>query len=130
MNTTRRVCPPEANGHAARALQLIHRDFAERSLSLATLSHALHVSERHLARSVRSCTGQTFRQYLRAARIRHAAKLLAETDHSVKAVASIVGYPDLSHFSRYFKEATGMTPVEYRRDFARLASLAEAAAVN
>ena len=35
---------------------------------------------------------------------------------STEAVADIVGYQSLSAFKKFFKQRTGMTPAEWRRE--------------
>jgi hypothetical protein len=47
-------------------------------------------------------------------RLNHAAGLLAETDHSVLAVAFESGFDDLSNFNHGFKAAYGCSPLTYR----------------
>jgi two-component system response regulator YesN len=101
--------------YAVRAVELIQKQYTDSVLSVVTVSDSLHVSERHFARLFRAHTGQTFRQYLRDLRMAHAAKLLADPRISVKAIAWTVGYSDASHFSRYFREATGVSPAKYSR---------------
>jgi AraC-like DNA-binding protein len=39
---------------------------------------------------------------------------LERTTQPVKVVAWSVGYTDVSHFSRVFKQVTGMTPAAFR----------------
>ena len=36
----------------------------------------------------------------------------------IHEIATVVGYEDDRHFSRYFKRATGLTPQAYRRKHA------------
>ena len=52
--------------------------------------------------------------FLRDVRLRRAARLLAETDLPVKAVAGRVGFASRSHFSRAFKASFGADPAAYR----------------
>lgn len=50
---------------------------------------------------------------LNRARIEKAKILLTNHDRSVTDVASLVGYASIHHFSRTFKEHTGMSPLQY-----------------
>jgi transcriptional regulator GlxA family with amidase domain len=59
--------------------------------------------------------GASAGHYSRTARLKDAARLLAQTSHSVKEVAFHIGYLDPSHFSRSFKKLFGVPPVEFRR---------------
>jgi len=47
-------------------------------------------------------------------RIERARRLLAETDLPITDVGAQVGYNSQSHFTKIFREATGMTPKAFR----------------
>jgi transcriptional regulator GlxA family with amidase domain len=98
----------------ADILQLINRDCAQHDLSLNLLSRKTNLSTRHLGRLFQKHTGQSFRHYLRDARMQRAAELLAQT-HDVKAVAALVGYSSRTHFDQDFHARFGCTPAQFRR---------------
>lgn len=41
-------------------------------------------------------------------------RLLTRTDYDISEIAYILGFNELSYFSRFFKRLTGMTPIEFR----------------
>ena len=49
------------------------------------------------------------------ARIDTAKNRLCNSDETVACLASSLGYRNVTHFCRQFKQITGMTPMEYRR---------------
>jgi AraC-like DNA-binding protein len=49
------------------------------------------------------------------ARLRHAARLLAEDARSITDVAYDVGFGDLSNFVRTFHRAAGASPLRFRQ---------------
>lgn len=55
-------------------------------------------------------TGRTFLDFLTELRLGHAAKLLAQGNHSIVGAALAAGCRDLSHFHRLFRRRYGMTP--------------------
>lgn len=59
-------------------------------------------------------TGKSLYKYLQDFRILKAVDLLQETDLPVSEVAILVGFKDLPHFSRYFKQKTGYNPTDFR----------------
>lgn len=59
-------------------------------------------------------TGKSLYKYLQDFRILKAVDLLQETDLPVSEVAISVGFKDLPHFSRYFKQKTGYNPTDFR----------------
>ena len=60
-------------------------------------------------------TGKTVFAYLRWARIQLAKEMLATTENSLAAIASLLGFSSQSHFQRAFREVEGCTPFLYRR---------------
>ena len=54
-------------------------------------------------------------QYLVRARLRRAARLLAEDERSITDVALAVGFADLSNFVRTFRRAAGVSPGRFAK---------------
>jgi transcriptional regulator GlxA family with amidase domain len=104
----------------AEILQLIRKNCAQHDLSLNLLSRKANLSTRHLGRLFQKHTGQSFRDYLRRARMQRAAELLAQR-HDVKTVAALVGYSSRTHFDQDFRVRFGCTPAQFKRT-ARAAS--------
>ena len=110
----RGVVPKENEGRMKQVLQIIREEYAQPALSLYGLGEKLGVSERHLGRLFKKCTGQSFRQYLREFRIDKAITLLSRSAHDMKSIAAMLGYGNPSYFSRDFRDRMGCTPVEFR----------------
>src|SRR3981081_3634167 len=72
------------------------------------------ISPFHFLRLFSGVLGVTPHQYLVRARLRHAARLLADDDRPVTAVAYDVGFGDLSNFVRTFHRAAGVSPRRFR----------------
>jgi len=60
---------------------------------------------------------KTFVRFLTELRIGHACKLLISSDKNIASVCYESGYQNLSNFNRQFKEFTGKTPNEYKKEF-------------
>lgn len=70
----------------------------------------------HFLRLFSQVLGVTPHQYLLRARLRHAARLLAEDEaRPVTEVALDAGFADLSNFVRTFRRAAGVSPGGFRR---------------
>ncbi|MBT8037246.1 MAG: helix-turn-helix domain-containing protein [Verrucomicrobiae bacterium] len=76
---------------------------------LATL---LQLSQNHLIRLFRRDLQTTPVQYWNRLRVEHARRRLLQPDAGVKQVALELGFTYLSHFSKWFKRHTGITPRE------------------
>lgn len=58
-------------------------------------------------------------KYVVRLRIEAAQQRLLQTDRDITDIGMEVGFFDQSHFTRRFREITGMTPLGYRRRFGR-----------
>ena len=61
----------------------------------------------------KSVTGMGVMEYYRSLKIDAAKTLLREGGCNITQIADKLGYTSVNYFSRYFKQATGMTPSEY-----------------
>lgn len=82
-------------------------------ISFAELARELDVTRNYLSYLFKRDTGTSFINYLTGYRIERAKELLVSGRMMVYEVAEMVGYPEPAYFSRVFKNATGISPVEY-----------------
>jgi AraC-like DNA-binding protein len=111
--------PVEMQAHFGRlgpAIREIDSRFSE-ELSIVGLAKACGLSSTHFRRLFRDLLRMAPTDYVLALRIQRARQLLAVTGKSVAEVASETGFYDQSHFTKRFRDATGMTPIQYRRSF-------------
>lgn len=73
------------------------------------------VSAFHFLRMFRDALGVTPHQYLVRSRLRHAARLLAESEAAITDIAFDVGFGDLSNFVRSFHRAACVSPRAFRQ---------------
>jgi transcriptional regulator GlxA family with amidase domain len=86
-------------------------------LSVAALAARAHLSDRHLARVFVRQTGRTPGEYVDAARVEAARRLLEETAISLESVAQRSGFGSTETLYRSFRRRVGSTPAQYRRRF-------------
>jgi AraC-like DNA-binding protein len=96
------------------ALTLLHQDPA-RNWSLDELARAAAMSRSTFATRFRATAGQPPLAYLARWRIRLAERALRDTDTTIAALATGLGYGSESSFSHAFARITGTTPGRYRR---------------
>jgi AraC family transcriptional regulator len=94
---------------------VLHDRFKEQ-LSVAELSDFAQVHPVYLARVFRAYYRCTPGAYLRRLRIEWAAHQLTNAELSLSDIAQDAGFYDQSHFTRAFKQATGLTPAQFRRE--------------
>ncbi len=91
-------------------------DHYSQELELNECSNRFHISTNHITRLFQKHTGMGFTQYKNSIRIHHAKLQLQDTDIPIREICESVGFSNLNYFYRQFKEATGMTPKEYREN--------------
>jgi len=99
-----------------RARALVEQEHAQ-PLLLTIVAARVGVHPVHLARTFRRCYQTTFGAYVRQVRIEFARRELAASASPLSEIAAAAGFCDQSHFSRLFKQYTGLTPAEYRLAF-------------
>jgi AraC family transcriptional regulator len=92
---------------------LLHDKFAE-TLTHDELGRSVGVHPVHLATVFRKHFDCTIGEYVRRLRIDFASRQLARSEDSLCEIALAAGFSDQSHFSKVFKNQTGMTPGHFR----------------
>ena len=91
---------------------------ASDKLTVQEVSAACALSERSFIRRFKAATGRTPSEYIQLVKVEQAKLMLEEGGQSVKEISFGIGYDDLTYFRSLFKRHTGLTPVDYRRQFA------------
>ena len=110
--------PPAGAGRGQYLNHLIERlleEHPERCFSLDELARHCGISKRHLNRIYNAANNAGLGQRLRERRIAAAKRLLLDPGTQVKAVAAALDFGSASYFCRQFRQATGMSPEEYRQ---------------
>ena len=112
------------NTRGGAALLYIHlcdlmreqQSYTDSDLNRDTLAQMLGTNRSYLSDAVREHTdGMTISDFLDDWRVRHAARLLANTDDPIGLVTEMSGFASRSHFNTLFREHFKMTPSEYRK---------------
>ncbi len=102
-------------GHAivSRFLRLVAKHYLAKR-QVAEYAELLSVSPNHLNKVVKEATGRTASDAIRAMLVQEARSLLRYTDNSVSEIGYRLDFSDPASFNRFFKGATGETPLYYR----------------
>ncbi|NIK67037.1 response regulator [Paenibacillus sp. BK720] len=84
-------------------------------VTLKEVAAQFHFTPNYLGFLFKEETGVAFSDYLNDIRIRKASVMLDDPRLKVYEIAERVGYKNVIYFNRMFKQATGMTPGEYRK---------------
>lgn len=94
------------------AIRLIETSYGA-DWTIARLAREVGLNEKRLKEGFRRSFGRSVHEHLRHVRLDAAASLLSER-MSVTETALSVGFNNLSHFSKVFREHTGVSPNRYR----------------
>lgn len=89
----------------------------DKPLTNETLSSMSGYHEYHLNRLFMKHAGTSVHKYILSIRINEAKKLLLTTEHSLTSIAEKVGFNSNTHFSSYFKQVMGISPLKFRKQF-------------
>lgn len=92
----------------------------DREFSLDDIAAEFHISTYYLSHIFKDITGYSVKNYRLLCRLAGARELLVSSDHTIKEICEITGFPDMSNFARRFKYEYGITPTEYRKNTGRI----------
>ncbi len=109
--------PPEIESREDRFLvklrDTIEAHLADDDFDVRALARAMSESRSSLYRHVHDLVGETPSALLKRVRLERAEAMLAAGAGSIQEIAYAVGFKSVSHFSRSFKEHTGVPPSRY-----------------
>lgn len=106
---------PQMDERLMAGLQFINTHYSQSPLSLSDVSKSAGLSVWCFSRMFNAHVGMGFREYLKNVRLKHACKLLATSNLTIKEIAATVGYTHLSDFYHHFKELLALSPLVFRR---------------
>lgn len=115
---SRDVCAPVQTEDIPLAFARVIAEFEEDpavACSPATLADRSRLTASQFGKLTRRIFGLTPSQFIVKTRITLGSRLLRGTQQQVVEIAQRCGYQDQSAFTRAFRAATGLTPLQFRR---------------
>jgi AraC-like DNA-binding protein len=91
-----------------------------KKISLSELSAMLFMTPSSFSRYFSIRNNKTFSKFITEIRVKHACKLLMETDLPISTISYDCGFNALSNFNKHFREVMLMKPSEYKNEYKRL----------
>lgn len=110
--------------HEDEEIQLVQdyiEEHYEDKITIESLASLISTSRRTFERRFKAATNNTPIEYTQRVRIEAAKKFFEASRKNVSEIMFDVGYTDTKAFRDIFKKITGLTPIEYRNKFARMA---------
>ncbi|MBP2619718.1 helix-turn-helix domain-containing protein [Chryseobacterium jejuense] len=87
----------------------------QKTHKLQVYAEMLNITTNHLNKCAKSVTGKTSSAIINEALTMEAKALLSLSNHTISEAAFVLGFEDVSYFSRFFKKHSGLQPSEYRK---------------
>jgi len=84
------------------------------NIAVTDLAKLVHMSPSHFTRLFSAAFGATPYRFVMHERIEGAKSMIAETQLSASDISSAYGFASQSHFTKVFRQFTGVTPKQYR----------------
>lgn len=84
--------------------------------SASDFAGELAVHTNHLNKALKATSGKTTTELIAERILKEAQVLLVNSQWTVSQIAYCLGFPEATHFNNFFKQQTGITPLQYRMD--------------
>ncbi|MDO6429582.1 helix-turn-helix transcriptional regulator [Flavitalea sp. BT771] len=111
------------SGLASRFFSLLEKDFINRKM-VSDYAQDLSVTPNYLNEIVKRASGFPASFHIRQRIILEAKRKAAYVRTSMKEIAYDLGFDDISHFSKYFKKASGISFSDFRKEISQQFSFA------
>ena len=105
---------PVTSALASRFQQALEQHFLTRQ-TVQAYADLLNVTPNHLSQAVSGTFGRTAHALIADRLVVESKKLLRHTDLPIADVANYLGFDEPTHFGRFFKRYTSLTPLSFRR---------------
>jgi len=96
-----------------KAIEVVEKNISDPDLDIDKFATEISISRMQLYRKLAALTDMTVKEFIRDIRLKRAAQLLVQKKMTVSEVAYGVGFRDLSHFRKCFRQQFGMNASEY-----------------
>jgi len=102
------------NDLITKIIDIIEKDYTNPDMSLTSLAENFDITPQYLSAIFKEKTGKNLSDYILNLRLTKAKELLLSTDFSVNKIAKMIGYTEVSGFTKAFKKLEGVSPNKFR----------------
>ncbi|MBQ8483930.1 MAG: helix-turn-helix transcriptional regulator [Bacteroidales bacterium] len=98
-----------------RLNKVIAEHLSDPELDQQIICRELGISRASLFNKMKAITGAGTKEYITRIRLEKAKSLIENTDLTIAEISDMTGFASQSYFSTAFKNFTGMTPSQYKK---------------
>lgn len=98
----------------AKALDFI-RNNVNKQIQVSDVAESVSVSRRELERRFKKNLNNSIHQEIKRVKVRLITKMLLETSDTISEIAAKLGFVDVNHIARYFRDVEGISLIDYRK---------------
>lgn len=106
--------PDVSDSLVAKAVDFIKNN-ANKQIQVSDVAESVSVSRRKLERRFKKYLNHSIHQEIKLAKVQLITKMLLETSDSISEIAAKLGFEDIAHIARYFRDVEGISPIKYRK---------------
>lgn len=106
--------PAVSDSLVAKAVDFIKNN-ANKQIQVSDVVESVSVSRRKLERRFKKSPNRSIHREIKLTKVQLITKMLLETSDSISEIAAKLGFEDIAHIARYFRDVEGISPLEYRR---------------
>jgi LacI family transcriptional regulator len=106
--------PAVSDSLVAKAVDFIKIN-ANKQIQVSDVVEQVSVSRRELERRFKKSLNRSIHREIKLTKVLLISKMLLETSDNISEIAAKLGFADVAHIARYFKDVEGISPLEYRR---------------
>lgn len=106
--------PAVSDSLVAKAVDFIKNN-ANKQIQVSDVAESVSVSRRKLERRFKKYLNHSIHQEIKLAKVQLITKMLLETSDSISEIAAKLGFEDIAHIARYFRDVEGISPIKYRK---------------
>lgn len=106
-------------GRMNQVYEYVIKNFKQK-IRLKEVADLVNMTPTSFSRYFTMRSNKPFSKFISEIRIKHACKLITETDESIEHICYDCGFHTLSNFNKQFKEITGRQPTQYKRGMSSL----------
>jgi signal transduction histidine kinase/ligand-binding sensor domain-containing protein/DNA-binding response OmpR family regulator len=99
----------------AKSVKIIEENLAEPDFTPEKFAQMMALSRVQLYRKINALTNYPVFEFIKTIRLKKAAEMLSSGKYNVTETAYLVGFKDITHFSKSFKKTFGISPSKFNK---------------